>query len=159
MGVSPFDKPEMETVAVPIPSLTWPLIWLALTGYSVLSGAVGIIGDPGNSAFVLAVSLGFYWLALRFYRVRIAEREQWRQERFDEWMHKVLPPPPVTDWDKFEYDVAKMVAEQERPRAQKDFGGVKRTKPGTSHHGVDQGVHQRRLTKGGRMYWDKRDWR
>ena len=154
MGVSPFDKPEMETVAVPIPSLTWPLIWLALTGYSVLSGAVGIIGDPGNSAFVLAVSLGFYWLALRFYRVRIAEREQWRQERFDEWMHKVLPPPPVTDWDKFEYDVGQMVAKEERPqRAQKDFGGVKRTPPGTSYHGY--GAH---MAKGG-MYWDKRDWR
>ena len=127
-------QPPDPAVAAGIPSLTWPLIWLALTGYSVLSSATGIITDPGNAVFVLAFSLGLYYLALCFWRKRVEQREQWRQERFDAWLHKVLPPPPVTDWDKFEYDVAKMVAKQERPRAQIDFGGKRKPRPGTSDH-------------------------
>jgi hypothetical protein len=155
MGVSPFDKPEMETVAVLIPSLTWPLIWLTLTGYSVLSSALGIITDPGNAAFVLAFSLGLYYLALCFWRKRVEQREQWRQNRFDEWLHKPLAPPPVTDWERFEYDVAKMVTDQENPQRIGKIGGKQqRDKGGRSKHPAES--HHIRWAKGGMM---QDDWR
>jgi len=138
MGVSPFDKPEMETVAVPIPSLTWPLIWLALTGYSVLSSAYSIISDPGSGAFTLACSLGLYDLALCFWRKRVEQRKDWRQNREDEWFNKYLPPAPVTDWERFEYDVARKVAAEEDPRRLGNINGKQpRTKGGRSKHPVE----------------------
>ena len=128
-------------VAAGIPSLTWPLIWLALTGYCVLRSTVGIFEDPANAPFVLAFSLGLYYLALCFYRHRIKQRKQWRRDRFIAWARKPpLPAPAVTDWENFEYHAARKVAAEERPkrkRAQRDFGGVKRTPPGTSNHGTN----------------------
>jgi len=154
---SPFDKPDMEpaVAAGPIPSMAWPVVWLVLTAYAVFSLTLDFIADPRDGWLALAISGGCYYLALLFHRKRCEEREEWRQEKFDAWMHKPLPPAPVTDWERFEYDVARMVAKQEDPRR---IGGIngkgKRDKGGRVKHPAES--YHTKWAKGGIM---QDDWR
>jgi hypothetical protein len=135
-------------VAAGIPSMKWPLAWLALTTYIMLACFIDFTIDREEDWLAAFMTFPFCALffvaALGYYRHRIRQREQWRQRRFIEVLHRYWPPPVATDWEKFELDIAKHVAKQERKQA-KGVAQVVITPPGRSNH-----------SRGG-MYWDKRD--
>lgn len=147
MGVSPFDKPDMtyDTVAVSIPSLAWPLGWLGITTYGVIGCFFDFIADPISLIPGMAMSLAFFYAALCFWRYRVKQREQWRQARFIEALHKPWPPPMITDWEKFEHDIAALVAKEDRRHRRQLAGSpatpYKKAPPGRSNHGESTHIH------------------
>lgn len=114
MGHQP---PKNPAVAAGIPSLKWPLIWLALTGYLVLASIIDFTVDREDDWLAALYSFPFcvffFLAALGYYKHRIDQREQWRHARFIEWLRRPWPPAPVTDWEKFELEAAERVAEEE----------------------------------------------
>jgi len=98
-----------------LPSLKWPLIWIALAIYvtvsSLCAGIAGLFGQtesgdaPGTLLMCPLFALGV-WAAVAFYRRRLDERAAWRQERFMRWMlADNMPAPEQIDWHAFERDV------------------------------------------------------
>jgi hypothetical protein len=100
----------------PIPPLGWPRVWVLLTGYALLSNVYEFTFHDGDAVMVFPIMAGIFWLALRWYRQRLKEREAWRDQRFRTWLRKPLNPPVVVDWEKFEVKVAKKVKREENPR-------------------------------------------
>jgi len=163
MGHQP---PKDPAVAAGIPSLKWPHIWVAITGYLLIACisdfTVGIDSkaDAIAALIMLPLCVLFFLAALGFRKHRIAQRQQWREARYIEWLRKPWPAPAVTDWDKFELEAAERVVEEEKnqvkngspfsPAITESIAKLAPSgpPPATSYH------HPR--GKGG-MYWDKRD--
>lgn len=101
----------------PIPSLGWPRVWVLLTGYALVSNVFEFTFHTNNDALtVFPFMAGIFWLAVRWYRQRLTQREVWRNQRFLAWLRKPLPPPVVVDWEKFEDKVARKVKREENPK-------------------------------------------
>ena len=92
-----------------LPSLTWPLISIAIALYlSVGWLAEAAVGDspPAGALLIFALSTIGLMAASKFYARRVAARRHWRQQRLIDWLITAeLPAPEPVDWDAYERDV------------------------------------------------------
>jgi hypothetical protein len=62
--------------------------------------------DAAAALIVFPLFVGAFYLALRFYRNRIAQRQQWRDNReMQWWLTRDLPELEITDWDAYEHGI------------------------------------------------------
>lgn len=102
--------PPQPVAPAGIPSLKWPLIWLALSGYLVVASFIDFTidreADAAEALKMFPICIGFFIAALAWLNKRIEQREDWREQRFRNALDKPWPAPETPDWEAFEYDVA-----------------------------------------------------
>jgi hypothetical protein len=92
------------------PSLKWPLIWtgfaIYLVAWAFIDAVVDVEEDRLHAALALPLCVVGLIFALRFLRQRLAQRQQWRAQKFVAWLlADNLPAPEVTDWQQYERDL------------------------------------------------------
>ena len=81
-----------------MPRMKWPLIWLTVSAILMVECFLDFTVDREEDAAAALTVFPFllvgFALSVRYYRSRIAQRQQWREDREMAWWLSDLPPLP-----------------------------------------------------------------
>ena len=86
-----------------MPRMKWPLIWLTVSTVLLVECLLDFTVDREEDAAAALMCFPFllvgFALSVRYRRRRVAQRQQWRDDREMAWWLKDLPPLPASGED------------------------------------------------------------